>query len=89
MAVLAFSWTVTIPGTGVTITALGWGVDGIWWAFAVGMIAAFVVAVIWFRLGTWTEGVIDDGATETDSEGGVPRDESATGGESEPDFVDD
>ncbi|WP_264182479.1 MATE family efflux transporter [Natrinema amylolyticum] len=88
VVVLAFSWSVTIPGIGVTVAALEWGVAGIWWAFAVGMIAAFVVAVAWFRLGTWTEGVIDGSDTRTPG-GGDSRGEPTTGGESETDFVDD
>ncbi|PCR92584.1 MATE family efflux transporter [Natrinema ejinorense] len=88
VVVLAFSWSVTLPGTGVTVAALGWGVAGIWWAFAVGMVAAFVVAVAWFRLGTWSEGVIDDGSTEPPSGDGT-RDGPASGTERETDFVDD
>lgn len=87
---LAFAWSVTIPGTGVTIAGLGWGVDGIWWAFAVGMVAAFVVAVAWFRLGTWTEGVIDDGAdTAAGREDDLPGAGPPSGDESDHDFVDD
>jgi putative MATE family efflux protein len=89
VVVLAFSWSVTIPGTGVTVTALEWGVEGIWWAFAVGMIAAFVVAVAWFRLGTWTEGVIDDESAETPETGDGTRDGPPSGTESETDFLDD
>ncbi|MDF9745268.1 MATE family efflux transporter [Natrinema salsiterrestre] len=89
VVVLAFSWSVTIPGTGVTVAALEWGIEGIWWAFAVGMIAAFVVAVSWFRLGTWTEGVIDEGRGETPGDGDGARAGPASGTESETDFVDD
>nr|WP_277410182.1 MATE family efflux transporter [Natrinema longum] len=88
VVVLAFSWSVTLPGIGVTVAALEWGVAGIWWAFAVGMVAAFVVAVAWFRLGTWAEGVIDDSSTEPPGGGGT-RDGPASGTESETDFVDD
>lgn len=89
VVVLAFAWSVTIPGTDVTVAGLGWGVEGIWWAFVAGMIGSFVVAVGWFRLGTWTEGVIDE--THAGASGGDerPRDESAPGGESESEFVDD
>ncbi|WP_049988735.1 MATE family efflux transporter [Natrinema salifodinae] len=88
--VLAFGWAVTVPiprtGAALTIAGLDWGVVGIWWAFAVGMGAAFAVAVAWFRLGTWTEGVIEDDRTDADS-GDRQRDESSAGG-SEPDSVD-
>lgn len=85
---LAFPWAVTIPVIGVRITGLGWGVEGIWWALAFGMIASFVVAVVWFRLGTWAEGVIDERpGTERDDDflGG----DRSAGGDRESEFVDD
>jgi len=55
----AFGWAYTVPGTSLTVAALGWGVDGLWWAYAVGAFGSFVVAVFWFRLGTWKSGVVD------------------------------
>ena len=55
---LAFGWAYTLPG-GLTISALDWGVRGLWWAYAVGAFASFVVAVLWFRLGTWKGGIVD------------------------------
>ncbi|MFD1640654.1 MATE family efflux transporter [Halohasta litorea] len=55
----AFGWAYTVPGTSLTIAALDWGVDGLWWAYAVGAFGSFVVAVGWFRLGTWKGGVVD------------------------------
>ncbi|MFP9190508.1 MATE family efflux transporter [Natronosalvus vescus] len=70
--VLAFSWAVTIPVVGVTIVAFDWGVEGIWWAFSFGMGGSFVVAVLWFRLGTWRKAVIgdegDSRATDTETD---------------------
>jgi Na+-driven multidrug efflux pump len=85
--VLAFSWSVAIPGTGLAVVAFGWGVEGIWLAFALGMIASFVIAVGWFRLGTWTEQVIDDSSEDraTRAEGT----DSAADDESDAEFVDD
>jgi Na+-driven multidrug efflux pump len=59
---LAFS-TIAVPGTALTVTGLGIGVEGIWLAFAIGASLTFLVAVFWFRLGRWTEGVIDDSET--------------------------
>ena len=60
--VLAFT-AVTIPGLGVTVptvAAIDFGVSGIWWAFSIGATLTFVVAVAWFRLGTWKETVLED-----------------------------
>jgi len=59
--VLAFS-TVVVPGTTVAVPTLGVGVEGIWAAFSVGAFLSFLVAVFWFRLGNWTEAVIDEEA---------------------------
>lgn len=57
--VLAFGWTVTVPVIGVTVSALNWGVEGLWWSYAVGAVGSFLVGVVWFLRGTWTEGVIE------------------------------
>lgn len=75
--VLAFAWSVTIPVLGLEIAALDWGVNGIWWAYAFGMAVSFVVAVGWFRLGTWTESVIDDDTESDASAPSRPRGEQA------------
>ena len=69
--VLAFAWVVTIPGVGITVAALDWGVEGIWWAFSFGMGGSFVIAVIWFRLGTWREAVIEGEDDTAPTEAGV------------------
>ncbi|WP_323171868.1 MATE family efflux transporter [Natrialba sp. PRR66] len=58
--VLAFAWAVTIPGLDVTIAGLDWGIEGIWWAYSFGMVLSFVVAVAWFRLGTWKRGIVGE-----------------------------
>ncbi|SNZ15920.1 putative efflux protein, MATE family [Natronoarchaeum philippinense] len=58
--VLAFSWAVPIPGTGLALVSFGIGVEGIWWAFSVGAVLSFVIAVAWFRRGTWREGVVEE-----------------------------
>jgi putative MATE family efflux protein len=58
--VLAFA-AVPVPGRTTTVdVGLGIGVRGVWTAFSVGAFLTFLVAVAWFRLGRWTEGVIDD-----------------------------
>ncbi|ELZ13792.1 MATE efflux family protein [Halovivax asiaticus JCM 14624] len=69
--VLAFT-AVTVPYTSITIPtapSIDYGVSGIWIAYAVGMAATFVVAVVWFRVGNWTEAVIEDGPVDSPHEG--------------------
>ena len=57
---LAFSLVIVVPGLGYELSTLGIGVTGIWAAYSVGAVLAFIVAVFWFRLGRWTETVIED-----------------------------
>ena len=61
---LAFSITFTVPVFGFTVSefGLGIGVIGIWGAFSIGATLTFFVAVFWFWLGRWTEGVIENEA---------------------------
>ncbi|MXR50647.1 MATE family efflux transporter [Halovenus sp. WSH3] len=73
---LAFS-TITVPGTALAFQGLGVGVDGIWLAFAVGASLTFLVAVGWFRLGRWTESVIDQSGPERE----LPEEPVGTGDE--------
>ncbi len=56
---LAFG-VVTLPVVGAVTVGLDIGVVGIWLAFSVGATITFLVAVFWFRLGRWTEGVIEE-----------------------------
>nr|WP_303648633.1 MATE family efflux transporter [Halobaculum halophilum] len=56
--VLAFAWTVTVPGVGV-VSGMDVGVVGLWWAYALSAVASFVVGVAWFLRGTWKEGIIE------------------------------
>ena len=58
--VLAFSWSYAVPGTGLTVAGLEWGVAGLWWAYAVGALLSSIIAVVWFRRGTWTGRVVDN-----------------------------
>ena len=56
---LAFS-TIVIPGSAVAVEGLDIGVLGVWLAFSIGATLTFIVAVLWFRRGNWTDGVIDE-----------------------------
>lgn len=77
---VAFSTAVTIPGTDVTVRGLGIGVEGIWIAFSVGATLSFLVAVVWFRLGRWTDGVLEEdsytGPGDRPPDGDPPGDQS-------------
>lgn len=59
---VAFSATVAVPWTDAMATlGLGIGVVGVWSGFAFGGLAAFAVAVLWFKRGNWTEGILETG----------------------------
>lgn len=86
---LAFSITIAVPLTSITLENMGFGIGviGIWAAFSVGAFLTFLVAAFWFTLGRWTEGVIDDAASSgaeqagestVDGEEGMIEGESAT-----------
>ena len=63
---LAFT-TVTVPVVGSTLdVGPSIGVEGIWAAFSVGAFLSFLVAAFWFRLGRWTEGVIEADGKQVD-----------------------
>jgi putative MATE family efflux protein len=57
---IALAFTVTLPVADSLDVGLGIGVVGIWVAFSVGALLTFLVAVFWFRLGRWTESVIEE-----------------------------
>ncbi len=74
--VLAFG-AVTIPGTTIVLdVGPTVGVLGVWIAYAAGALASFVVAVFWFRLDRWTEGIVEstDATDESESIRGTPDD---------------
>lgn len=59
---LAFSANVVIPGIRFKFDDVGFGigVEGIWAAFSFGAFLTFVLAIGWFRLGTWQQTVISE-----------------------------
>lgn len=58
-AVLAYGWTVVVPGIG-PVTTLGLGAPGLWWSYAFSAVASFAVGVAWFLQGSWREGTVTD-----------------------------
>lgn len=82
--VLAFSAaratpSATVPGTGHTLPGAGIGVEGVWIGFAVGATLSFLVAVGWFLLGQWTDGIVDaDEAGEATLPEAEPVDDGGT-----------
>jgi Na+-driven multidrug efflux pump len=84
--VLAFAWTVTLPG-GVAVSGPGIGVEGIWWAYATAASGSFLLAVAWFRRGTWREGVVATGAGRPGPRPAVDPEEAD--GDPDADVVDD
>ncbi|SFB74930.1 putative efflux protein, MATE family [Halobiforma haloterrestris] len=90
---LALGFTaVTIPVLGVTVPTVpgvDLGIEGIWWAYSFGMIASFVVAVAWFRLGTWREEVIDEDADAGEPPGGESTGRPDVPADGERESVDD
>jgi putative MATE family efflux protein len=66
---LAFTGTLSIPLTGLVFEDLGLGIGvvGVWSAFSIGAFLTFLVSTFWFRLGRWTEGVIEDDHRDADS----------------------
>jgi putative MATE family efflux protein len=49
---------LTLPAYTIGYTGLGWGVDGLWWAYAGAALASFLLAVGWFLRGTWQTAVV-------------------------------
>jgi putative MATE family efflux protein len=80
--VLAFAWTATLPLVGLTVGGFGIGVEGVWWAFSVGAFGSFVLAIAWFRRGTWREDIVEE--REEPPIGPMPA-----GEEGDAEFVDD
>ncbi|GAA5057495.1 MATE family efflux transporter [Haladaptatus pallidirubidus] len=57
-AILAYGWTFQLGP--LTLSGLAWGVDGLWWAWSISAIGSFVVGILWFSLGHWRHGVLDE-----------------------------
>jgi len=46
-------WVLRFPLALVLSHVLGWGADGIWWAFPISNVVSAAIAVIWFTQGNW------------------------------------
>ena len=86
--VLAFAWTLTLPG-GVVVSGFGMGASGIWWAYATAAFGSFLLAVAWFRRGTWREGVVESGAPARGPGPTVDTSERDVDAETDAESVDD
>ena len=58
----------SLSPTQLGYTGFDWGVVGLWWAYATAAVVSFLVGVIWFLRGTWTDGVIESGDGQPDGE---------------------
>ncbi|MFP9062562.1 MATE family efflux transporter [Natrialbaceae archaeon A-chndr2] len=67
--VLAFSWSVTVPGVGLTLSTFGLGATGVWIGMALGNVLGAIVGVAWFTRGTWKEKYIDEDPLEDETVG--------------------
>ncbi len=67
-------WLFRLPVAFVLAYALSWGTTGLWWSLSASGVAAFAVGVVWFRLGNWQEGVLEEGESPRD------RSDSTTAG---------
>ncbi|MCU4754298.1 MATE family efflux transporter [Halobacteria archaeon AArc-curdl1] len=65
--VLAFSWSITVPGVGLTLSTFGLGATGVWIGMALGNVLGAIVGVAWFTRGTWKEKYIDEEPLEDDA----------------------
>jgi putative MATE family efflux protein len=63
-------WVFRIPVMALLAFPLGLGAAGLWWGFAATTVAAFAVGVVWFNVGSWKEGVLEE---EEDAEGAAAR----------------
>ncbi|WP_458207127.1 MATE family efflux transporter [Haladaptatus sp. NG-SE-30] len=55
---LAYQWTIQLGP--VVVSGLAWGVGGLWWAWSISALGSFVAGVLWFSLGHWRQGVIEE-----------------------------
>ncbi len=55
---LAYGWTFQLGP--VAVSGLAWGVGGLWWSWSISAIGSFVAGVLWFSLGHWRQGVLEE-----------------------------
>nr|WP_256391578.1 MATE family efflux transporter [Natronoarchaeum rubrum] len=60
-------WGLRIPPTLAFIALLGMGATGVWWGIAFSHVAAAVLVGIWFLVGNWDQGVVDDDSEAPES----------------------
>ncbi|WP_407661602.1 MATE family efflux transporter [Haladaptatus caseinilyticus] len=55
---LAYGWTLQFGP--IALSGMTWGVGGLWWAWSISALGSFVVGVLWFSLGHWRQGVLEE-----------------------------
>jgi putative MATE family efflux protein len=78
-------WILRLPVMWLLAFPLGWGAVGLWWGFLGMNVVAFVAGALWFRAGTWKEGIIDDDPSEKPP----PAEGTASAADDSDAFVDD
>jgi putative MATE family efflux protein len=78
-------WVFRLPVMWLLAFPLGLGAAGLWWGYLGTTLLAFAVGVVWFRAGTWREGIVDDEPSERPP----PPEEGPPHGDESDAFVDD
>jgi putative MATE family efflux protein len=69
MSATVGGWSIgslSVPAWTISYTGFGWGVEGLWWAYALAAVVSFLIAVGWFLRGTWQSAVVGDSADTED-----------------------
>ncbi|WP_435151655.1 MATE family efflux transporter [Haladaptatus sp. DFWS20] len=59
----AYGWTLRLGP--LVLSGLAWGVGGLWWSWSISAFVSFVMGVLWFSLGHWRQGVLDEESKPT------------------------
>ena len=57
-------WILRLPVAYALIAWFDYGVEGVWWGVAFSYVGAMIITGLWFRLGRWTSGVVEESDVE-------------------------